>query len=134
MLCGVTIVPVCAQTPNECRNLQHHGKLTEARGCFTKLVSASDVYLRAEGLWGLEQYKDANEAFRAALKQKPESVDIRVRWGEFFLDRFNKEEADGLFKEALERKKNDAGALLGLARVASEGFTTQAVEFAEKAA
>jgi Flp pilus assembly protein TadD len=127
-------LPVCAQTPADCRALRHHGKLPEARSCFTKLASSPDPYLRAEGLWGTEQYRDANEAFRAALKQKPDGAEIRDRWGEFFLERFNKEEAEGLFKEALDKKKNDAAAMLGLARVASESYGTQAVEFAQKAA
>src|SRR5690349_13649661 len=134
MLCGAIALPLCAQTPADCRALRHHGKLPESRSCFTKLASSTDPYLRAEGLWGIEQYREANDAFRDALKQKPESAMIRDRWGEFFLERFNKQEAEGLFKEALDKNKNDAQALLGLARVASESFGTQAVELAEKAA
>ena len=133
-VCGALILPLCAQTPADCRALRHHGKLPEARSCFTRLSSSPDLYLRAEGLWGLEQYREANEAFRDALKKKPDSVEIRDRWGDFFLDRFNKQEAEGLFKEALDKKKDDAQAFLGLARVASESFGTQAVEFAQKAA
>src|SRR5579863_10430733 len=99
MVCGAMILPLRAQTPADCRALRHHGKLPEARSCFTRLSSSPDLYLRAEGLWGLEQYREANEAFRDALKKKPDSVEIRDRWGDFFLDRFNKQEAEGLFKE-----------------------------------
>lgn len=131
---GVLALSSFAQMPVDCRNLEHHGKLVEAHSCFTKLAASSDPFVRAEGLWGLEQHRETNDAFRDALKQKPDSAEIRVRWGEFFLERFNKEEAEGLFKEALERRKNDAGALLGLAKVASESFGTQALELAEKAA
>ena len=134
MLCGAIALPLCAQTPADCRALRHHAKLPESRSCFTKLASSTDPYLRAEGLWGIEQYREANDAFRDALKQKPESALIRDRWGEFFLERFNKQEAEGLFKEALDKNKDDAQAFLGLARVASESFGTQAVELAEKAA
>ena len=134
VISGAIALPLCAQTPADCRALRHHGKLPEARSCFTRLASSADPLIRAEGLWGTEQYRDANDAFRAALKQKPDSAEVRDRWGEFFLERFNKEEAEGLFKEALDKKDKDAHAFLGLAHVASESFSTQAVEFAQKAA
>ena len=126
-------LPLAAQKLDDCRALRHHGKLPEARTCFARLAGSPDPYLRAEGLWGLEQYKEANEQFREALKQHPKSVDIRVRWGRLFLERFNKDEAKGLFEEALELKENDAGASLGLALVAAEGFSSAAVHFATRA-
>ena len=119
---------------DECIGLRYHGKLPEARSCFSRLSSSADLYLRAEGLWGLEQYQEANEGFRAALKQNPDSLDIRIRWGRFFLERFNKDEARGLFEEALEKDKNNAEATLGLAMFASEDYSTKAVELAQKAA
>jgi tetratricopeptide (TPR) repeat protein len=56
-----------------------------------------------------------------------------VRWGRLFLERFNKAEAANLFQEALEIKKDHAGALLGLALVAADGFEGKAVELAELA-
>jgi len=59
---------------------------------------------------------------------------IHDRWGRFFIERYNKDEAEGLFKEALKLKKDDADAYIGLALTASEGFSSKAVEFAEKAA
>lgn len=122
-----------AQSLDQCRDLRHHGQLAEARNCFSRLSSSADPYLRAEGLWGLEQYREANDAFRAAVKQKPDSADMKVRWGRLFLERFNKDEAEGLFKEALELKKDNAGAYLGMALVAAESYGSKAVEFAEKA-
>ena len=134
VFCGAIALPLFPQALHDCRELRHHGKLAEARSCFTRLASSSDAYLRAEGLWGLEQYSDANDAFRAALKQKPNSVEIRVRWGRLFVERFNNAEAEGLFREALNLKKDDPEALLGLAMVASESFGRQAVELAGKAA
>jgi cellulose synthase operon protein C len=132
-ICGLITLPLSAQKLDGCRTLRHHGKLEEARTCFARLASGSDPYLRAEGLWGLEQYKEANDQFRDALKQHPKSVDYRVRWGRLFLERFNKDEAKGLFEEALEINKDDAGASLGLALVAAEGFSSAAVHFATRA-
>ncbi|HYL75965.1 MAG TPA: tetratricopeptide repeat protein [Bryobacteraceae bacterium] len=127
-------LPLGAQQLDDCRSLRHHGKLAEARACFSRLASGSDPYLRAEGLWGTGQFKEANDQFRDALKRAPKSVDIRVRWGRFFFERFNKDEAKALFEEALEIDKDNAAASLGLALVASEGFSSAANHFAERAA
>jgi tetratricopeptide (TPR) repeat protein len=133
-ICGLIVFPLAAQKLDDCRSLRHRGKLPEARTCFARLAGTPDRYLRAEGLWGLEQYQEANEQFKEALKQHPKSVEIRVRWGRLFLERFNKDEAKGLFEEALEIKENDAGASLGLALVAAEGYGSAAVHFATRAA
>jgi tetratricopeptide (TPR) repeat protein len=130
---SLIVFPLAAQKPDDCRTLRHHGKLPEARTCFARLASNADPAARAEGLWGLEQYKEANEQFREALKAHPKSVEIRVRWGRLFLERFNKDEAKGLFQEALEIKENDASANLGLALVAAESYSSAAVHFATHA-
>ena len=133
-ICGVFVFPLSAQKLDDCRALRHHGKLPEARTCFARLAASPDPFVRAEGLWALDQIQEANEQFREALKQHPKSVEIRDRWGRFYLERFKKEEAKGLFEEALEIKENDAGASLGLALVAAEGYGSAAVHFATRAA
>ncbi len=92
-----------------------------------------DPAARAEALWKLERYQEANNEFRAAVERNPKNAALRVRWGRLFLERFNKAEAAKLFEEALELQPNNAGALLGLALVASDGFDVKAVELAEKA-
>src|SRR4029077_4262946 len=98
------------------------------------LAAGSNPYLRAEGLWALERYQDANEQFTALVKKEPKNALYRVRWGYLFLERFNTNEAGNLFNEALEIDKDNAQAYLGLARVSAEGFGGKAVELAEKAA
>ena len=45
-----------------------------------------------------------------------------MRWGRLFLDHDQAEEAAGLFQEALELKKDHAGALLGLALIAADAI------------
>src|SRR5579864_9005471 len=131
---GLIALPLASQTIEECRGLKHHGKLTEAQNCFVRLAASSNNYFRAEGLWGLERFQEANDAFRAATKQSPKNADYRVRWGRLFLERFNKDEARGLFQEALEIDKNNTGAQLGLALVAAQDFGKRAVDLAEKVA
>jgi tetratricopeptide (TPR) repeat protein len=126
-------LPLTGQSLEQCRTLRHHGQLGEARTCFSRLASGSDPNLRAEGLWGAGRYKEANEQFRALIAQFPKNANYRVRWGRLFLERFNKDEASNLFKEALEIDKDNAPAQLGMALVAAEGFGRQAVDLAEQA-
>src|SRR5439155_18604403 len=59
----VTASPVSAATPSDCWTLTRHGKRAEAVACYQSLAATADHYLRAEGLWGLEQYQDANNEF-----------------------------------------------------------------------
>ena len=130
----IIVLPLGAQTLDECRGLRHHGRLSEARACFGRLANGNDPYLRAEGLWGIEKYTEARDQFLALLKQFPNNADYKVRFGRLFLERFNKNEAKSLFEEALEIKKDHAGASLGLAFVAADGFSSAANHFAERAA
>jgi tetratricopeptide (TPR) repeat protein len=131
------VLPLAAETPaalEECQSLRHHGKLAEAQTCYTKLASSPNTYLRAEGLWGIERYEDANTQFRDLIKQYPKNADYRVRWGHLFQERFNAEEAHGLFEEALKIDDKNAQAYLGIAQVEAEGYSKHAVEAAQKAA
>ncbi len=127
-------LPLAAQTLDECRSLRHHGKLAEAQACYTKLSTSTNPYLRAEGLWGIERYEDANSQFRDLIKQYPKNADYRVRWGLLFFERFNNEEAHNLFEEAVKLDEKNAQAYLGMAKVETEGFSKHAVEAAQKAA
>src|SRR5690348_13329694 len=123
-LAGATL----AQTPADCHKLKYHGKLVPAQQCYAKLAASHDLAVRAEGLWGLEDYKAAGNAFREALEKAPKSVEIRVRWGRLLLERFNRADAAGLFQEALEIEKENPKALLGAALIAAEGFEKAAVD------
>jgi Flp pilus assembly protein TadD len=120
-------------TPESCRELRKHGKTAEMRACFETLSLNKDAYLRAEGLWGLEQYEQANEAFRAAVAQPGSKAMYRVRWGVLLHERFNNKEAADLFNEALKQDPANAQAYLGLAMVSADGFDSKAGEYAAKA-
>ena len=133
-LCGFLALPLSAQTLEQCRTLRHHGQLGQAQTCFGKLANNSDSYLRAEGLWGINAYKEANDQFRIAVKEHPKNAEYRVRWGDLFLERFEPNEAQGLYGEALEIDKNNANAFLGMARVAAQDYGPKAVEYGQKAA
>ncbi|MBI4909447.1 MAG: tetratricopeptide repeat protein [Acidobacteria bacterium] len=122
-----------AQSVTDCEAHKHHGRLAETQRCYQQLSNSRDLLQRAEGLWGLGLTQDANNAFRAAAAANPKSPEIKIRWGRFFLERWQKEDAAALFEEAMELKKDHPQALLGMALLASEGFEKKATEFAQKA-
>ena len=131
---GVVFVAFAAgQSLQECQTAAHHGQTAQARACYQRLANSGDAYVRAEGLWALRDYNGANEAFRAALKQNPKSADYKVRWGRMYLDHWQPKDAADLFGEALEINPNQAGALLGLARIAADNWDHKAVDFAQRA-
>ncbi len=125
--------PPDAGAPERCSSLQRHGHNTEARSCYQGLARESNPYLRAEGYWGLAEYSQANESFRAALAQAPENAYYRVRWARLLHERFNDQDAQDLLKEALAKDPGNAQAYLGLALVSADGFDNGAVEWARKA-
>jgi cellulose synthase operon protein C len=139
ILCGLllgaaSVAPrMLGATPDDCHALRKHGHRAEAQSCYESLTQARDPYLRAEGDWGLEMYDAANTEFRAAVAQSDGNALYRVRWGLLLHERFNNSDAEGLFKEALERDPKNAQAYLGLALVSEDGFDNNAIVWTAKA-
>jgi cellulose synthase operon protein C len=117
----------------ECWTSRKHGQADAAKACFERLSRSADPYLRAEAQWGLGQFADANSSFKDALARNDKSVRTRVRWGRFFLERYNENDAGKLFEEALELDEKNADALLGAALVGASSFDAKAAEMADKA-
>ena len=88
---------------------------------------------QAEALWKARRFKEANEVFKQLETKEPKNPDYKVRWGRMMLDHAQPADAQDLFGEALEIKKDHAGALMGLALVASENFEARAGDLAKKA-
>ena len=88
---------------------------------------------QAEALWKARRFVEANEEFKGLVAKFPKNPDYRVRWGRLFLDRGQSDDAVGLFNEALQLKKDDAGALAGLASIAADLYEGGAEELAHKA-
>ena len=121
-----------SQQVMQCENLRKHGD-PGTKACYQKLSTSNDLAIKAEGLWGLRDYKSANDAFQAAVKARPKDANLKVRWGRMFMEYSQPGDAADLFKEALELDENNAKALYGLALVATEVFGGNAGELAEKA-
>jgi len=138
LLATIVVAPAAqanagAAPAERCESLLKHGHNAESRACYQSLVREATPYLRAEGYWGLAQYSDANEEFRAAVAQAPANALYKVRWGRMLHERFNDQDAQDLFKEALAKDPNNSQAYLGLALVSAGGFSDGAVEWAHKA-
>jgi tetratricopeptide (TPR) repeat protein len=100
---------------------------------FTTAVLCAQTLDQAESLWKQHRYVEANDAFRDLVKAHPRNAGYRVRWGRLYLERFQPADAAQLFDEALKIDPNNAGAFMGLALVAAEGFESKAVELAHQA-
>jgi tetratricopeptide (TPR) repeat protein len=118
---------------SECQTLAWHGRNAEARTCYEALTRSHDSYLRAEGFWGLKRYEEANNEFRLAVSEADNNALYRMRWGRLLHERFNNNDAEGLFQEALARDPHNAPAYLGLALVSADGFDNKAIEWDAKA-
>jgi len=132
------LLPVLAQapaTPSDalpCEALRHKGD-PNVRACYQRLTRSADPAVQAEGLWGVGDYKAANDSFRAAVKLRAKDPAPRVRWGRMYLEHWQASEAQDLFEEAVKLKEDYAPALLGMALVSGEEFEGKAITFAETA-
>ena len=82
-----TLLAQAPATPAEalaCEALRHKGD-PNYKDCYQRLIRSSDPAVLAEAMWGIGDYRSANDAFRAALKLRPKDPAPRVRWGRMFL-------------------------------------------------
>jgi tetratricopeptide (TPR) repeat protein len=87
----------------------------------------------AERLWRARDYQAAVKTFDALLAANPKNAEYRVRYGQFFFERFDPQEAAKLFEEATKLDPKNARAHLGLATVLADQFSSKATESADKA-
>jgi tetratricopeptide (TPR) repeat protein len=104
-----------------------------AAGLWVVLPLPGQTLEQAETLWKARRYQEANNEFRLLVEKFPKNADYRERWGRMYLDHNQPDEAEGLFKEALDLKKDHPGALLGLALIAAGQYQGAAEELARKA-
>ena len=88
---------------------------------------------QAEALWKAHKNQEANNAFRALVARYPNNPDYKVRWGRLLAEGNNPKDANDLFNEALELKKDYPPALLGRALLMAEQFESGATKLAQKA-
>jgi len=128
-------IPLAAQLPTAvqpCAEMRLHGD-PQTQACYEKLTHSADIAIQAEGYFGIRNYKSANDLFRDAVKAKPKDAALRVRWGYLYYEHWQPDQAGDLFSEALVLDEKNVPALLGLAELAAEGYSSRAVEFAKHA-
>jgi tetratricopeptide (TPR) repeat protein len=119
-------------TVAQCEALRHHGD-PDMRLCYQKLTRSNDPGTRAEGFWGLGNWKQANEEFIVAVKAQPKDANLWARRGRLFLEMDQRGDAADWFENALEINKDYAPAILGQALISADGFGGNAAELAKKA-
>ncbi len=96
-------------------------------------AASAQTLQQAEALWKARRWQDANEAFKVLVDKNPNNADYKVHWGRLFLDHNQPDEALGLFNEALQIKKDCAGAYLGKALIAADNYDSGALTLARTA-
>jgi tetratricopeptide (TPR) repeat protein len=88
---------------------------------------------QAEALWKARRFQDSYDVFSQLIAKSPDNPDYKVQLGRMYLDYPRPEDAEPLFNQALEIKKDHAGALLGLALIAADRYQADAADLARKA-
>ena len=113
-----------------CDRLHWGGQLEVSRNCYANLLRNSTVLaVRAEAAWALNDLQTANNWFKEAMRENPEDVRTRVRWGDLYADSHQAAEAMEIYRETLERDESNAFAMLGAARVLVGSFDDAANAF-----
>jgi tetratricopeptide (TPR) repeat protein len=113
-----------------CDRLQWTGQVDASGNCYASLLRTSgSLAVRAEAAWALNDKQAANNWFKEAMRENPDDVTTRVRWGDLYADSHQDAEAMDIYREALERDGHHEFALLGAARVLAGSFDDAASAF-----
>jgi tetratricopeptide (TPR) repeat protein len=105
-----------------CDEPAHRGRVEQARDCYRGLLRSSDLHVRAEALFALDDLRTANDTFREAVAAKPGEVLPKIRWARMFMHAGQYGDALALLREVLEVAPEDKGARLGMARLGMAQF------------
>lgn len=93
------------------------------------VYTSDEVGMVALAAWELGLFHDANALFDEALRLDDENLEALVLWGGLFQQKFNDEDAQRNFNEALEINRRYGPALRGLAEIsAGERYLTRALD------
>jgi tetratricopeptide (TPR) repeat protein len=113
-----------------CDRLHWSGQTAESRDCYADLLrSGESLAIRAEAAWALKDLQAANSYFQQAMRENPDDVATRVRWGDLYADSHQDAEAMDIYREALQKNESSEFARLGAARVLAGSFDDAANAF-----
>lgn len=83
------------------------------------VFESADVAMVAVAARQLDEFHDANALFSEAVRLDDSNAEALVLWGDLFQEKFNDEDAQANYNEALEINRRYAPALVGLALIES---------------
>ncbi|MBC54671.1 MAG: hypothetical protein CMQ34_12640 [Gammaproteobacteria bacterium] len=83
------------------------------------VFESADVAMVAVAARQLDEFHDANALFSEAVRLDGNNIEALVLWGNLFQEKFNDQDAQTNYNEALEINRRYAPALVGLARIGS---------------
>lgn len=83
------------------------------------VFDSADVAMVAVAARQLDEFHDANALFSEAIRLDGNNLEALVLWGNLFQEKFNDQDAQINYNEALEINRRYAPALVGLARIES---------------
>ncbi len=113
-VCGTVLAELWAKTgrAREARSLYLAIYERYQRGLFR---SAPNLIAGGRAAAALEQFRDANNAYRTAHDVDPQDVDVLYAWAELFRMKFNDADARRTYEDALALNPRHAPSLAGLA-------------------
>jgi tetratricopeptide (TPR) repeat protein len=93
----------------------------------------ADLLRVAQAARAVGKFQDANDLFRDADRAQPKDPIINTAWGEMFLEKAEKENAQKSFDIALEADENNPAAIVGMARLAADADQPAALQLVERA-
>ena len=117
--------------------LEETGKREEARAIYNQIVQnflntantpQRNLIYVGGALNALDQFQDAGDVYRTAVKADPQNVEAWVAWGELLTRKYKETDAIENYKEALKTNPNMPEALLEYARNLSSTDVEKAEE------
>jgi Flp pilus assembly protein TadD len=139
------LAPAAAASPGSDAALElgllqiYLGRREEANRGLNRLITAStartpaDLVRLGQAARALGKFQDANGFFRDADRAQPKDALINTAWGELFLEKAEKENAQKSFTIALEADANNPAAIIGMARLAADSNQPAAAQLVERA-
>jgi cellulose synthase operon protein C len=93
----------------------------------------ADLLRMAQAARALGEFRDANTFFQEADRAQPKDPDINTAWGDLFLEKAEKEQAQKSYQMALEADANNPAALVGMARLIADVDQPAAMQAVERA-
>lgn len=81
------------------------------------VFESADVGMVALAAWQLGEFHDANALFNEAVRLDGNNLEALVLWGNLFQDKFNDEDAQQNFNQALDVNPRYTPALVGLSKI-----------------